>query len=200
MMGHSSTSAQSQIAAEHERKVIGLRRAGLSWVEIGRKMGMSHEGARGAFKRVMARNRAAADEATAAEAAGAAATEAEAEEGDDATRIADQTRGRRLWGLPEAASPTARFRTRLTPRRDYAAHSEQHTGERMVRLFVRDRESIQEAVRRFRKLVERSGLKREMRRRQYYEKPSETKRRARLRAERRAHNARQALGLQKSSR
>jgi small subunit ribosomal protein S21 len=67
----------------------------------------------------------------------------------------------------------------------------------MVRLFVRDRESIQEAVRRFRKLVERSGLKREMRRRQYYEKPSETKRRARLRAERRARSARQALGLLK---
>ena len=59
----------------------------------------------------------------------------------------------------------------------------------MVRMFVRDRESIQEAVRRFRKLVERSGLKREMRRRQYYEKPSELKRRARLRAERRARNA-----------
>ncbi len=67
----------------------------------------------------------------------------------------------------------------------------------MVRLFVRDRESIQEAVRRFRKLVERSGLKREMRRREYYEKPSETKRRARLRAERRARNARQNLGIPK---
>ncbi len=56
----------------------------------------------------------------------------------------------------------------------------------MVSMRVRDRESIQEAVRRFRKLVERSGLKREMRSRQYYEKPSEIKRRARLRAERRA--------------
>ena len=60
----------------------------------------------------------------------------------------------------------------------------------MVVMRLRDRESIQEAVRRFRKLVERSGLKREMRRRQYYEKPSEIKRRARLRAERRARNAR----------
>ncbi|MEM1067740.1 MAG: 30S ribosomal protein S21 [Planctomycetota bacterium] len=60
----------------------------------------------------------------------------------------------------------------------------------MVGMRVRDRESIQEAVRRFRKLVERSGLKREMRRRQYYEKPSETKRRARLRAQRRAASAR----------
>ena len=66
-------------------------------------------------------------------------------------------------------------------------------GELMVSMRVRDRESIQEAVRRFRKLVERSGLKREMRRRQYYEKPSEIKRRARLRAERRALSARRAL-------
>ena len=56
----------------------------------------------------------------------------------------------------------------------------------MVKLLVRDRETIQEAVRRFRKLVERSGLKKEMRRREYYEKPSEARRRARLRAERRA--------------
>ncbi len=60
----------------------------------------------------------------------------------------------------------------------------------MVRLLVRDRESIQEAVRRFRKLVERSGIKKEMRRRGFYEKPSETKRRARLRAERRARRDR----------
>jgi small subunit ribosomal protein S21 len=58
-------------------------------------------------------------------------------------------------------------------------------GGSVVKLLVRDRESIQEAVRRFRKLVERSGIKKEMRRREYYEKPSETQRRARLRAERR---------------
>ena len=36
----------------------------------------------------------------------------------------------------------------------------------MVKLIVRDKESIQEAVRRFRKLVERSGIKKEMRRRE----------------------------------
>lgn len=60
----------------------------------------------------------------------------------------------------------------------------------MTLMRLRDRESIQEAVRRFRKLVERSGIKKEMRRRQFYEKPSEVKRRARLRAERRARNAR----------
>ncbi len=62
----------------------------------------------------------------------------------------------------------------------------------MVFMRLRDRESIQEAVRRFRKIVERSGLKREMRRREYYEKPSAIKRRARLRAERRAKTARSA--------
>jgi small subunit ribosomal protein S21 len=59
------------------------------------------------------------------------------------------------------------------------------SGAGMVKLTVRERESIQEAVRRFRKLVERSGIKKEMRRREFFEKPSETKRRARLRAERR---------------
>jgi small subunit ribosomal protein S21 len=56
----------------------------------------------------------------------------------------------------------------------------------VIKLTLRDRESIQEAVRRFRKLVERSGLKRELRRRERYEKPSEIKRRARIRAERRS--------------
>lgn len=64
----------------------------------------------------------------------------------------------------------------------------------MVKLTLRDREPIQDAVRRFRKLVERSGIKKEMRRRENYEKPSEIKRRARLRAERRVrHQIRMAL-------
>jgi len=55
----------------------------------------------------------------------------------------------------------------------------------VVKLTLREKESIQDAVRRFRKLVERSGIKKEMRRRENFEKPSEIKRRARLRAERR---------------
>jgi small subunit ribosomal protein S21 len=58
-------------------------------------------------------------------------------------------------------------------------------GEFVVKLTLRDKETVQDAVRRFRKLVERSGLKKEMRRREYFEKPSEVKRRARLRAIRR---------------
>ncbi len=64
----------------------------------------------------------------------------------------------------------------------------------MVKLTLRERESIQEAVRRFRKLVERSGIKKEMRRREYYEKPSEIKRRARLRAERRSRRGSMLMG------
>ena len=60
----------------------------------------------------------------------------------------------------------------------------------MVKLTLRDKESAQEAVRRFRKLVERSGIKKEMRVREFYEKPSEIKRRAPLRAERRTRRER----------
>lgn len=56
----------------------------------------------------------------------------------------------------------------------------------VVRLRLRENESVQEAVRRFRKLVEHSGVKKEMRRREFYEKPSEVGRRERRRAERRA--------------
>jgi small subunit ribosomal protein S21 len=65
----------------------------------------------------------------------------------------------------------------------------------VVKLTLRDHESIQEAVRRFRKLVERSGIKKEMLRREYYEKPSEVKRRARLRAERRSRRTRLTQGV-----
>ena len=64
----------------------------------------------------------------------------------------------------------------------------------MVYMKLRDRESIQEAVRRFRKLVERSGKKREMRRREYYIKPSDIIRHDQERAVRRAH-ARKLEGM-----
>ena len=56
----------------------------------------------------------------------------------------------------------------------------------MIKITLRERESAQDAVRRFRKLVERTGLKRELRRRERYEKPSAIKRREKLRAIRRA--------------
>ena len=59
----------------------------------------------------------------------------------------------------------------------------------MVKLRLRENEHISEAVKRFRKLVEHAGIKKEMRRREYYEKPSDSQRRARRRAERRARMA-----------
>ena len=56
----------------------------------------------------------------------------------------------------------------------------------MVKLRLRDNESVQDAVRRFRKLVEHAGIKKELRKREFFEKPSEERRRDRRRAKRRA--------------
>jgi small subunit ribosomal protein S21 len=60
----------------------------------------------------------------------------------------------------------------------------------MVKMRLRENEPINVAVRRFRKLVERSGIRKEVRRREYYQKPSDARRRARMRAERRARRLR----------
>lgn len=46
-----------------------------------------------------------------------------------------------------------------------------------LRMRVHDREHIGAALRRFKKLVERSGLKGELRAHEYYEKPCEARRR-----------------------
>ena len=55
-------------------------------------------------------------------------------------------------------------------------------GDRMpLRMRVHDREPIGMALRRFKKLLERSGLQKELRKRKYYEKPCEARRRANLR-------------------
>jgi small subunit ribosomal protein S21 len=50
-----------------------------------------------------------------------------------------------------------------------------------LRMRVHDREPIGLALRRFKKLIERSGLQKELRSRQHYEKPCEVRRRAQLR-------------------
>jgi small subunit ribosomal protein S21 len=50
-----------------------------------------------------------------------------------------------------------------------------------LRMRVHDREPIGAALRRFKKLLERSGLKKELRKRSHYEKPCELRRRAKLR-------------------
>lgn len=46
---------------------------------------------------------------------------------------------------------------------------------------VQDREPIGAALRRFKKLLERTGLQKELRKRKHYEKPCEVRRRAELR-------------------
>ena len=50
-----------------------------------------------------------------------------------------------------------------------------------LRMRVHDREPIGAALRRFKKLLERSGLLKQLRKRKYYEKPCELRRRAKLR-------------------
>jgi len=47
-----------------------------------------------------------------------------------------------------------------------------------LRMRVHDREPIGAALRRFKKLLERSGLQKELRKRKHYEKPSEVRRRS----------------------
>ena len=49
-----------------------------------------------------------------------------------------------------------------------------------VRMRVHDREPIGAALRRFKKLIERSGMKRELRAHEHYEKPCEARRRKQL--------------------
>ena len=50
-----------------------------------------------------------------------------------------------------------------------------------LRMRVHDREHLGAALRRFKKLLERSGITKELRRRKYYVKPCEERRRAALR-------------------
>ncbi len=53
-----------------------------------------------------------------------------------------------------------------------------------LRMRVHERESIGFALRRFKKLLERSGVHKELRKRRHYEKPCEVRRRAKLRKQR----------------
>ncbi len=58
-----------------------------------------------------------------------------------------------------------------------------------LRMRVHDKEPIGLALRRFKKLVERSGMQKELRAKQHYEKPSELRRRDRLRKVKSARKA-----------
>src|SRR5947208_6964060 len=71
--------------------------------------------------------------------------------------------------------------------------SNSHKGGRMgLRMRVHDKEPIGQAMRRFKKLIERSGMQKELRAHQYYEKPCEQRRRAQLRKEKAARKAQRA--------
>ena len=59
-----------------------------------------------------------------------------------------------------------------------------------LRMRLYDREPIGAALRRFKKLLERSGLLKELRKRKHYEKPCEERRRAKLRKQASVRKAR----------
>jgi small subunit ribosomal protein S21 len=51
-----------------------------------------------------------------------------------------------------------------------------------IRVKARNGESVEQMLRRFKKLCEKEGLTKEIKRRQYFEKPSERRRRAQRKA------------------
>ncbi|MFQ5489565.1 MAG: 30S ribosomal protein S21 [Phycisphaerae bacterium] len=55
----------------------------------------------------------------------------------------------------------------------------------MIKVRPRGNESIQQVLKRFKRLCQREGLTREMKRTSYYEKPSERKRRKARKSQRR---------------
>ena len=59
---------------------------------------------------------------------------------------------------------------------------------------IREREPIGLALRRFKKLLQRSGLTNELRKRKYYEKPCEARRRAKQRKLRAIRKGKLQLG------
>ena len=66
-------------------------------------------------------------------------------------------------------------------------------GRMPLRMRVHDREPIGMALRRFKKLIERSGMQKELRARQHYEKPCEQRRRDMLRTQKQARRAQEPV-------
>lgn len=61
----------------------------------------------------------------------------------------------------------------------------------MAKVILKEGESLDEALRRFKREVLREGILRELRRREFYEKPSEVKKRERAAKKRMLERARQ---------
>ena len=55
----------------------------------------------------------------------------------------------------------------------------------MPGIYVGNNENLENALRRFKRQIEKGGVLSDFKKKEFFEKPSETKRRARLRAERR---------------
>ncbi len=64
----------------------------------------------------------------------------------------------------------------------------------MVKVRPRGNESIQQMLKRFKRLCQREGLTRDVKRHSYYEKPSERKRRQMRRSVRRLEKDRERYG------
>ena len=65
----------------------------------------------------------------------------------------------------------------------------------MIKVKLRGTETAEQMLRRFKKACEKEGLTKDIKRVAYYEKPSEIKRRSRLRAERRNRRNRTMAGV-----
>jgi small subunit ribosomal protein S21 len=59
-------------------------------------------------------------------------------------------------------------------------------GPRMLRVKARGNETIEQLLKRFKKMCEKEGLTRDIKRQSYYEKPSERKRRKARKAQKRS--------------
>lgn len=59
-----------------------------------------------------------------------------------------------------------------------------------IKIKSRGGESVEQMLRRFKKLCEKEGLTKDIKRKSYYEKPSERKRRAERKSQRRIETAR----------
>jgi len=89
---------------------------------------------------------------------------------------------RQSTGKPDQpGAPTAGPRTRRRSR----PTSTPHCGVIRLEVFVKENESLERALRRFKRKVQRSGLYSELRKRRFYEKPSAQRKRRREAAIRR---------------
>jgi len=99
-------------------------------------------------------------------------------------------RDRPLWYEPQRRGASARrkkpdSRSGATPPRRPAALAVNKEGLPLVQIVVRDN-NVEQALRALKKKMQREGTFREMKRRKFYEKPSEKKARQKAEAVRRA--------------